>query len=352
MKFVNFPQKSFCGAVMSFLFLLLMGTPALAQLSTGQNDPPPLKINWNNNMTDPGEASPGAMCVMLDNLNTVYVFMRLYAATPEIQSLPPMYFKYSIHIDGLQPIDAVTSAITPADFTIWNGSSYRATRTLPVDCSAICPNPISMSNQGDFCFKISFTLVKEEYPGSGTYIPYPVGQYPTIWPPEDFPPIGPGYLSPTLLERKRVCCFGGNNGMGVTCPSPLPPGGLSLTNSNNVNSVGFSQQIDLTGTQMNALSTNMTLSGNEIANSGQIAIFPNPSSSTFTVRFQQLTPGKTVIECLDMQGRSIRVLERVYESDGLYESRLDLQGLASGIYFLHVSTPNYSKMEKIIKTGE
>ncbi len=348
MKIVISPQNTLGGLVLALLFMLVMGVPAVAQFSP-YGDPPPIKVNWGNSMTDPGDIDEGPMCVLLDQNNTIYIHMKLFVADRKIQNLPPMYFKYEMQADGWVLDAGVTAALTPSNFTLFNAAAsvYRADIIHPYPCSPLCPlpPPSADNGQGDFCFKLSITLVMETYPGSGAYVPYPVGDYPSIWPPYIFPPIGPGFVAQTVLERKRVCCYGGNNNTGLMCQ---PPSGI--IDYNNDNSVD-NAETPFYQLQENQAHDIFYVSKNPLSYNENVLVYPNPSSSNFTVEFHQSVPGTTTLECLDLQGRVLKTMKEYHGATGYYKSQFDAADLTPGVYYLRTSTPNYTNTVKLAKTG-
>jgi hypothetical protein len=337
MKFVTFPQKSFCGAVLSFLFVLVMGAPAWAQFNTGPENP--IKTNWENSMGIVFDEDSGEMCVTLSEDNVVHIKMTVLINGdyfPQIiNSLPPMYFEWDLSADGV----IISQGIMPTPFTSNDFAPvpnsypqiYKAVRMVPVDCTPICTGSMD-TNGGAFCFKRRTRLLT--YSDTGVLIPYPFGLYPNAWPPSYFPLVTSTYFScPNLIEMKRVCCFG-VRAANENCEHS---GGGSLPIANHSNSgIGYAQQLQ---PSLAPIST------------GNMKAYPNPFNSVFTVTYSQNEPGTVSIECLDVNGRLLKAMKVMNSASGSYEANIDGADLTPGLYYLRVSSAQHTEMAKIVKSG-
>jgi hypothetical protein len=76
------------------------------------------------------------------------------------------------------------------------------------------------------------------------------------------------------------------------------------------------------------------------------SVFPNPSQGEFTIQFGTATPTAVQLNVFDIRGRAL--VQKTYETFGQFNQTLDLQNLASGVYFLEVGEGSRSMTKKII----
>ncbi|MBK8562957.1 MAG: T9SS type A sorting domain-containing protein [Saprospiraceae bacterium] len=342
MKFVTFPQKSFCGAVLSFLFVLVMGAPAWAQvLGTGGNNDP-IRSNWENSMGIVFDEDSGEMCVTLSDDNTVYIKISVFLMDPSgqggphpnISSLPPMHAEWELSADGV----IINAGIMPTPFlatqffAVSNSlpTLYKAVYSIPVPCSSLCTGS-SDTNGGAFCFKRRTRLLTSS--DSGTWTPYPFGLYPAAWPTSYFPLVTSSfYTCPNLIEMKRVCCYG-VRAANENCEHSGGGGSLGIANYNN-SGIGYAQELH---PSLGPVS------------SGNMKAYPNPFNSGFTLSYNQIEPGRVKVECLDMNGRVLKSMETLNTTPGSYKVTIDGTGLAAGVYYLRLSSPQLTELTKIVK---
>lgn len=77
----------------------------------------------------------------------------------------------------------------------------------------------------------------------------------------------------------------------------------------------------------------------------QFDAFPNPSSGQINLRFQS-PKGNTTVEVYDLSGKS--VFNTTFESDGAFEQKIDLTGLAKGAVFIKVTQDGKVFTEKVM----
>lgn len=70
----------------------------------------------------------------------------------------------------------------------------------------------------------------------------------------------------------------------------------------------------------------------------QVAVYPNPSSSSVNLKYRMSEQGKVLINVLDLTGRVLFQITTVNEKEGDYTLELPFRenGLAPGIYMLHL----------------
>jgi hypothetical protein len=80
------------------------------------------------------------------------------------------------------------------------------------------------------------------------------------------------------------------------------------------------------------------------------SVFPNPAVNEVTVKLLQKEDGKTTVAIWDMQGRQV-VKKQFMLAKGLNAIKINnfkQAGFTSGTYLLKVSSPNESKIFKLI----
>ena len=75
-------------------------------------------------------------------------------------------------------------------------------------------------------------------------------------------------------------------------------------------------------------------------------VYPNPASDRLTVEFSLTQSERVTVQLLDLTGKVLRqnTMEGV---DGVNQMRLDLDGVAKGLYLLEVNTPNGKSVRKV-----
>jgi hypothetical protein len=79
---------------------------------------------------------------------------------------------------------------------------------------------------------------------------------------------------------------------------------------------------------------------NELNNSLNISIYPNPTSDNITIE----TPQKSEIEILNIQGQSIKSFTAISN-----KTTIDVSGFAKGLYILKVKTEKGIAVNKFVK---
>ena len=88
-----------------------------------------------------------------------------------------------------------------------------------------------------------------------------------------------------------------------------------------------------------------TLSNNDIDKKGSFTLYPNPNKGDFTILFADYLSSFSV-NVVDQSGRI--VFERKYDTQLDLEQRISLESIASGIYFVKVSSDQGTMVKKIV----
>lgn len=87
---------------------------------------------------------------------------------------------------------------------------------------------------------------------------------------------------------------------------------------------------------------------NDYAQLGQLNIYPNPVQDVLNVQFEKEEADNVLCEIVDMNGKCIQRVSYSHEG-GLFEQNIHLSHIASGIYFLRITTQEGSTIQKFIK---
>ena len=75
-------------------------------------------------------------------------------------------------------------------------------------------------------------------------------------------------------------------------------------------------------------------------------VYPNPATDRLTVEFSLPQAERVTVQLLDLTGKVLR--QSTEEGiDGVNQVRLDLDGVAKGLYLLEVNTPNGKSVRKV-----
>ena len=78
-----------------------------------------------------------------------------------------------------------------------------------------------------------------------------------------------------------------------------------------------------------------------------ISITPNPANDQLTIKIDKSwSNGNVTITMMDAQGKA--VFSKESQMNGEFSDTIDVASLPSGLYFVHVSNTNQSKIEKIV----
>ena len=145
------------------------------------------------------------------------------------------------------------------------------------------------------------------------------------------------------IERYVVASSGGTyfNGSNLVVDFTIGEVAvLSLNNANNTLTQGFQQQCE-SGVSINDLEKGMNIS-----------YYPNPVTSELTLIVNNDETHAFKIEIIDLLGQLITAQSGIANIDGTTAFNFDMQNLAPGNYFLHISNGvDFVKTIKIMKIG-
>ncbi len=98
------------------------------------------------------------------------------------------------------------------------------------------------------------------------------------------------------------------------------------------------QEVNTTYTAANSVDTTL-----------KIQAYPNPFNSIITIGFLLTKSNNTTIEVANLLGEIIFTVPAVNAISGNNQVVLDLSQLASGVYFLKVTSGNHSAIKRILK---
>lgn len=101
---------------------------------------------------------------------------------------------------------------------------------------------------------------------------------------------------------------------------------------------------DLTEDDKKNQPTNVSLSGNSFSD---LLLYPNPTENSLTISYSTTSTAPLVIYIYDVNGKSVH-METVNTPDLDVNKTVSLEGLESGVYFVHLSQDGNVETKKII----
>jgi enterochelin esterase-like enzyme len=95
-------------------------------------------------------------------------------------------------------------------------------------------------------------------------------------------------------------------------------------------------------------STNATEPLRPLPGGFSLAAYPNPFNATTTLSYAMPQAGRVQIVLYDVNGRQVKVLEDSVRSAGPYQLAVSSEGLASGVYFVHLKVGELDLSQKIV----
>jgi len=76
--------------------------------------------------------------------------------------------------------------------------------------------------------------------------------------------------------------------------------------------------------------------------------YPNPFNASTEISYTIAKKEHVTIELYDLNGRSVMTLSNEIQTPGAHKIYLSIPDLSSGVYFIHLQTPNYQKSQQIV----
>ncbi|MCW3070596.1 MAG: hypothetical protein JWO44_486 [Bacteroidetes bacterium] len=102
-----------------------------------------------------------------------------------------------------------------------------------------------------------------------------------------------------------------------------------------------------TGTDTENLVVDLCTTIADAAASEAVTVYPNPSTGTFTISYNQSLSGDLVVRIMDVQGKVVAA-EKLSRFAGTYTHSFDLGGYDKGVYFLEVTGTGNKAYKKIV----
>ncbi|MDZ4702815.1 MAG: DUF4331 family protein [Saprospiraceae bacterium] len=98
---------------------------------------------------------------------------------------------------------------------------------------------------------------------------------------------------------------------------------------------------------------NLGMAPSAVGSKAMVSSYPNPFSSSTTVKYRVDEPGDLRIEILDMSGKVLTTLVNEYREVGIYEANWSASGLPAGTYFAKAinAKGHILQVQKIVKTN-
>jgi len=76
--------------------------------------------------------------------------------------------------------------------------------------------------------------------------------------------------------------------------------------------------------------------------------YPNPFNSTTTISYQVIKSTQMRLQIVDVLGKVVQVCQEGYQNAGDYKIAWRAANLPSGIYFIKLETPDFSRVRKCL----
>lgn len=100
-------------------------------------------------------------------------------------------------------------------------------------------------------------------------------------------------------------------------------------------------------TYLMKIGTPFTTSIKEESNSSALSVYPNPSSTSFSIHYKNASGGNFTLNIKDAAGKCIRTIPQSDFTGELNET-IDLSGFAKGVYFVEISGASIRKTKKLV----
>ena len=90
------------------------------------------------------------------------------------------------------------------------------------------------------------------------------------------------------------------------------------------------------------------LTEEQVAESNELRVYPNPVSSTTAISFSLSKPEKVSITVYDVTGRIVKTIADKEINEGEHQVTLDVKDMNAGIYLLRLQTAEFVRSKKIV----
>ncbi|MEM0999886.1 MAG: S8 family serine peptidase [Bacteroidota bacterium] len=108
----------------------------------------------------------------------------------------------------------------------------------------------------------------------------------------------------------------------------------------NVNGYGNNLYLD-------NINIDLSVANEQELSQGQVQLYPNPNDGAFTLSVDQLPAGPASITVHDLAGRQV-FNQAIEGQGGRYESRLQMEALPQGVYYLHLEATDLKVVRKLV----
>ncbi|MCC6726590.1 MAG: T9SS type A sorting domain-containing protein [Saprospiraceae bacterium] len=289
-------------------------------------------------------------CVQLAMDNMLYINLYVDFLDPNLKNYPAMRFQYRFYVNNQLVVSSLTQRAGDSKMTTFiddNGVTLnRVKYTIPYNCSAHCSE--SLDDEESFMFKLEYQLMQEITliggNGGSVMVPYPIAEFQgeeELWPANIFDiPSEPG-LAPEIAEEKRICCGQWNK--------PIHP---IIGNNDEVVYGDVIVEKAQQGEILDAGYAGLKIDEASKISQNSLVVRPNPFVDDVAIKFNLSQASRVEIDCIDTQGRIIKSVHELMNSGGTYETKMDLLGIPSGLYYFRVQTLDGVKMVKMVKNSD
>jgi len=252
------------------------------------------------------------MTVLLPEDHTLHVNLKIRTAKTNYNENPDFYLQYVFgqHTGTVGPISiAEFSSTTMLDENDNEIDILEFAHPLFLNFDPECEN--EADRNGIFEIPVEISLVMEKY---GNFIPYPILDYPELFPLGMFEETTFPYSHPYFQADKYVDC---DNWFG---PYPV---NRKAAQEQEVEEADFTLLPE--------------------------GIHPNPFVDQFSLVYRLEKAEKVNFRLIDSRGAVVFEKRGFYKEAGLHEEVLELAELLPGLYFIQWSTKNFIKTSSAVK---
>ena len=302
--------------VNGFLFVFLLLTAIPGNATNGQR----IALgNWQNPMTMQSVDLGNIMTILLNQDHELYINLKIRTARTTYTGNPDFYLKYTFG-ETTQTIGPYNLSDFHSEYMYdengdlvldGNGDPIALlvfVHPVMLDFSEECANDADRS--GIFELPVEIALLQQKY---GNYLPYPILDYPQLFPIGLFEETSFPFSPPTFQADKYFDCD------NFFSPQPA-----------NRKAESASEQ-----------ETDFTLLPE--------GIHPNPFTDHFSLVYRLEKAEKVNLRLIDSRGKVVFEKRGFYKEAGLHEEVLEMAELLPGLYFVQWSTNERMKSSTAIK---